>query len=170
MSRNRSMVRMWGPWAALLVVVAVAVGIGLSRRPAAMTLSQRTTAIASEIRCPSCEDLNSAESNSQAAVAVRSLIRTDLIQGQSKAQIESYLVARYGQDIILKPATHGLTALVWFIPATAAVFGLGGALFALRRWRGTDEGAGPDEADRALVSAALAGSEAGDAGAEDADD
>ena len=149
--------RVWAPWAGLLVVLVVAVGIGASGRHQPETLAQRTSAIASEIRCPSCEDLNAAQSNSQAAVAVRNLIHQDLAQGQTKAQIESYLVGRYGPDILLKPPAHGATALVWLLPAAAALAGLGGSVFALRRWRGGagPQGGGPDAADRALVQAAL---------------
>jgi cytochrome c-type biogenesis protein CcmH len=147
----------WVPWVVLVVVVAVAVAIAAAGRSAPQTLSQRTDAIAAEIRCPSCEDLNAAQSNSQAAVAVRALIRADLANGQTKDQIESYLIGRYGPDIILKPSTHGLTGLVWLIPVLAAGLGLGGAGFALRRWRGQRRAgpAAPDDADRALVEAAL---------------
>lgn len=156
--------RVWAPWAGLLVVLVVAVAIGLGGRGAPPTLAQRTNAIASEIRCPSCEDLSAAESNSQAAVAVRNLIRQNLAQGRSKAEIESYLVGRYGPDIILKPAARGVTALVWLLPLAVAAVGLGGALFALRRWRsgGVADGRGPDAADRAMVQAAMEHLDGGD--------
>ena len=164
MTTRASTWRAWAPWAALLIVLVLAVVIGLGGRSAPPTLTQRTNAIASEVRCPSCEDLNAAVSNSQAAVAVRSLIRQDLSQGETKAQIESYLVGRYGPDIILKPPAHGVTLLVWLLPAVAAAAGLAGALLALRRWRsvtGSDRG-GPDEGDRALVRAALEHGDGGD--------
>lgn len=155
--------RTWAPWVGLLVVVVVAVAVGLGGRHASPTLAQRTNAIASEIRCPSCEDLNAAESNSPAAVAVRSLIRQDLSQGRTKAQIESYLVGRYGPDIILRPPASGVTALVWLLPAAAAVVGLAGAALALRRWRGAGaDRHRPDAADRALVQTAMERGDDGD--------
>lgn len=157
MTRPARPLPVWVPWAGLLVVLVVAVVIGFNGKRAPLTLTQRTNVIASEVRCPSCEDLNAAESNSQAAVAVRNLIRQDLAHGQTTAEIESYLVGRYGPDIILRPPARGVTALVWLLPAAVALVGLVGALLALRRWRGranTDE-RGPDEADRALVQAAM---------------
>ncbi|HET6793722.1 MAG TPA: cytochrome c-type biogenesis protein [Acidimicrobiales bacterium] len=155
--------RTWASWAGLAAVLIAAVVIGSTGRSAPQTLTQRTNAIASEIRCPSCEDINAAESNSQAAVAVRSLIRQDLARGQTKAQIESYLVGRYGPDIILKPPARGVTAVVWFLPAAAALIGLVGALLALRRWRGIRGGeGGPDAADRAIVRAAMEHADDGD--------
>ncbi len=145
--------RAWGPWLLLALVVAVGAGLAGTHRSSPASLSQRTAAIASEVRCPSCEDLTAAESNSLAALAVRSLIRADLARGRSKAQIESYLVGLYGPDIILRPSTHGLSGLVWLVPAALGVLGLGGALLALRRWRVAP--ISPDEVDRALVEKAL---------------
>lgn len=154
MSRGRAV----APWALLLVVLAFGLWLG-SRGPAARpSLDQRTRAIASEIRCPSCEDLSAAESNSEGAVAVRSLIRSDLREGRSKTAIESYLVGRYGPDIILRPSGHGLTSLVWVLPAAAALLAGSGVLLALRRWRpGGGSAPPPDEEDRLLVERALRG-------------
>ncbi|HUZ43099.1 MAG TPA: cytochrome c-type biogenesis protein [Acidimicrobiales bacterium] len=145
--------RAWGPWILLAVVVTVGLVLGTSHHAPPPSLTQRAATIASEVRCPSCEDLTAAESNSEAAVAIRSLIRTDLAHGQSKAQIESYLVGLYGPDIILRPSTHGLSGLVWLVPAALGVLGLAGAVLALRRWRTAP--LSPDEADRALVEEAL---------------
>jgi cytochrome c-type biogenesis protein CcmH len=140
-------------WVGLVLAVAAGLWLGSSRPAAAPTLSQRTEAIAAQIRCPSCEDLTAAESNSQTAVAVRELIRSDLAKGQSQAQIESYLVARYGSDIILRPSGRGLSALVWLVPLVAASAGLGGAVIGLLRWRRRP--GGPSQEDRLLVEAAL---------------
>ena len=148
-----SRLRVYGPWALLGLVVAAGLWIGTVRTTARPSLTQRTNAIASEVRCPSCEDLTAAESNSQAAVAVRSLIRRDLAQGRSKAQIESYLVGRYGQDIILAPSTSGFSGLVWLVPLAGGALGLAGVVYALRRWRSPP--LAPDEADRLLVERAL---------------
>jgi len=145
--------RAWGPWILLALVVSAGLWVGTSHPSSSPSLAQRTAAIASEVRCPSCEDLTAAESNSQAALAVRSLIRTDLTHGQSKAQIESYLVGLYGSDIILRPSTHGMSGLVWLLPGALGVLGLAGAVLALRRWRAMP--LLPDEADRALVEEAL---------------
>lgn len=148
-------VRAYGPWALLAVVLVVGLLIGTSARSSPPTLAQRVNAIAGEVRCPSCEDLSAAVSSSQAAVAVRALIRTDLEHGQSKAQIESYLVGRYGPDIILRPSGSGVTGLVWILPVVLALAGLAGAVVVLRRWRGPPVDVEVDDEDRELVQKAL---------------
>ncbi|MHB1446523.1 MAG: cytochrome c-type biogenesis protein [Acidimicrobiales bacterium] len=145
--------RTWGPWVLLALVVSAGLWVGTSHPSPPPSLAQRTNAIASQVRCPACVDLTAAQSNSQAALAVRSVIRTDLADGRSKAQIEASLVGLYGPDIILRPSTHGLTGLVWLLPAGLGVLGLAGAVLALRRWRAAP--LSPDEGDRALVEEAL---------------
>lgn len=147
--------RVLAPWLALLVVVVVGLVVGTSRPSAPATLEQRTLAIAKDVRCPSCEDLTAAESNAVGAVAVRNLIRTDLSRGLSESQIDSYLVDRYGPDIILRPPATGLGGVVWWLPALAAVLAAAGAALALRRWRPSRRPVGPDAEDRRLVHQAL---------------
>jgi cytochrome c-type biogenesis protein CcmH len=147
--------RAWAPWALLVMVVAVGLGIGASHRSAPPTLDQRVRAIASQIRCPSCADLTSAESNSVTAVGVRALIRRDLVAGESPATIEQYLAGRYGNDILLRPPARGVDALVWVLPVVAAGLAAVAVALGLRRWR--PPGAPPvvDEGDRRLVEQAL---------------
>ena len=155
MTRARTWAGTWAPWVLLAVVVAVGLGIGASHRGTPPTLGQRVRAIASQIRCPSCADLTSAESNSETAVAVRALIRRDLVAGESAAQIEQYLADRYGNDILLRPPAHGVDALVWVLPVVVAGLAVVGVALGLRRWRPNGPPPGADEADRRLVEQAL---------------
>ena len=141
------------PWVLLAVALGVCLWFGAAPRTA-LTLDQRVHAVASEVRCPSCEDLTAADSNAATAVAVRDLIRTQLRQGQGPAQIEAYLAARYGNDILLRPPARGVAGLVWVLPVAGGVAALGLLAFAFRRWRRDPVGA-PDAADRDLVERAL---------------
>lgn len=155
-----SRLRGWAPWLLLVLVLGAGLGIGVSRSGPAPSLDQQVRAIAAEVRCPSCADLNSAQSNDVTAVAVRSAIRQRLLQGQSRAQIEAFLVSRYGPDILLRPPSRGVGGLVWVLPVVAAVLALLGAVWALRRWRAPTFGdplsaRAPDAGDEALVRRAL---------------
>ena len=150
-----SRARLWAPWAVLVAVVAVGLGIGASHTGPPPTLDQRVRAIASQMRCPSCADLTSAESNSVTAVAVRALIRRDLVAGQSPAQIDQYLADRYGNDILLRPPAHGVDALVWVLPVAAAVIAAAVVVVGLRRWRPRRGPLPPDDRDRLIVEQAL---------------
>ena len=156
-----SRMRTWAPWILLAVVVAVGLGIGMSRPGSPPSVDQQVRAIAAEVRCPSCADLNAAQSNDVTAVAVRAAIRQRLVQGQPRSEIESFLVSRYGPDILLRPPTRGIGGLVWALPLGAAVLGLAAAGWALRRWRrgdaGSVSGRPPDEEEQALVQRALDG-------------
>ena len=132
---------MWAPWVLVLTVLAtgLAIGAGVGGRP---SLDQRTRAIASEIRCPSCSDLNAAQSNDVSAVAVRTAIRQRLQQGQSEAQIDTYLESRYGADILLNPSSRGLSSLVWVLPVLVALLAIALVGWAVARWRAPRVGAG----------------------------
>ncbi|HET6811785.1 MAG TPA: cytochrome c-type biogenesis protein CcmH [Acidimicrobiales bacterium] len=155
-----SRVRGWAPWIVLLIVLGVGLGIGATPSGPPPTVDQQVRAIAAEVRCPSCADLNSAQSNDVTAVAVRAAIRQRLVRGQSRAEIEAFLVSRYGPDILLRPPSRGVGGLVWLLPVIAATLALLVAVWALRRWRapaGGDPSAAriPDAGDEALVRRAL---------------
>jgi cytochrome c-type biogenesis protein CcmH len=147
-TRRRSLV-----WVALAValVIALVVGSGVfSSKP--MTRAQRVQAIASGIKCPSCEDLSVANSNAQTAITVRNAIAAQVAAGRTDTQIDDYLIARYGSSIVLTPPKSGWSLLVWLLPLAAGVVALGGlVLFLVRRRR-----RGLAAEDQAADTAALA--------------
>ncbi len=151
--------RHWAPWALLLAVVVAALVVG-SQTPAppqsvAARNHARVVAIASQVRCPSCQDLSAEISTAPTAVAVRHVIARRVAEGQSTAKIEAYLVSRYGDFILLKPSTHGIDILVWALPVAALVVAVIGLLLVRRRRR-----PGPvlvTEEERMMVEAALYG-------------
>lgn len=149
------MIRKVLPVAALLAVVVAALVIGgagrghSSRSPAA-----RAHDIAAVLRCPVCQGLSVADSPSPTAKAIYDDVRHRVDAGESDASIKAYYVGRYGQWILLQPETSGVGALVWILPVTALLLGVGGLALAFRRWRRQPVLAATDE-DRALVEAAL---------------
>ena len=147
----------WAAWGLLAVVAGLGLWIGVGRSGPPPTTDQQVRAIAAEVRCPSCADLNAAQSDDVTAVAVRDTIRQRLLQGQSRSQIEAFLVSRYGPDILLRPPTHGAGALVWALPLVAAGVLAGAGVWALHRWRGSGRPPArtPDEADLSIVERAL---------------
>jgi cytochrome c-type biogenesis protein CcmH len=130
---------------ALIVVLGVALMIGSGAGSGGPpTPAERSAGLATQIRCPSCEDLSVAQSSASSAVAVRHQITEMVGRGQSDQQVRSALVAQYGPSILLAPPVSGLTALVWVVPVVAgavAVVALG-ALF-WRRSRELDRLRGP---------------------------
>ena len=143
-------------WAAMAVVVVVALFVGVAGEREPRTEAERVRAIASGVRCPTCRGLSAAESDALAAQAVRDAIRGQLREGKSEPAIRAFLVTRYGDDILLKPKATGLSGVVWVLPVAAMLVALVGLFAAFRRWRSTGSRAGsPSADDRALVEEAL---------------
>jgi cytochrome c-type biogenesis protein CcmH len=141
-------------WIALGVALAVALAFGASR-PSQTTAAQREAAIDADLRCPSCQDISVADSSSSTAVAIRQVVATRVSQGESTAQIESFLESRYGIGILLRPPTSGLSAAVWAVPLVAVAAGaLGLGVFFWRRRRGELVPVAAE--DRQLVEDAMA--------------
>jgi cytochrome c-type biogenesis protein CcmH len=146
-------------WVCCLAVVAVSLGLGAARQSGARTPTQRAAAIDAVVRCPSCEGLSVADSSSSTAVAIRSAVLARVRAGQSDAQVEAFLVSRYGPGILLRPPMSGLAGVVWLLPVAAALAGIVGLAVVFWRRRAPVP-VEVSDADRALVDAALAGDEA----------
>jgi len=69
-----------------------------------------------QLRCLVCQGESVDESSSPFAADVRRLVRTQIAQGRSDQQIEDYLVARYGDFILMKPPLQPDTWLLWLGP------------------------------------------------------
>ncbi|TNE86167.1 MAG: cytochrome c-type biogenesis protein CcmH [Deltaproteobacteria bacterium] len=97
------------------------------------------------LRCPSCQGLSVAESPATSARTMNQRVHDLLAAGYSREQVEAYFVSRYGEWILLDPPTHGLSWLLWLLPAggIGAVFAW--ALAVGLRWREEEELEGPTE-------------------------
>ncbi|HUP71154.1 MAG TPA: cytochrome c-type biogenesis protein [Acidimicrobiales bacterium] len=147
--------RRWS-YAVLLLVVGTALFIGTRSSGGPATAAQRADHISSEVRCPTCEGLSAAESESPASLAIRKEIRRRVDMGESDDEIRSFLVGRYGHDILLRPGSTGVAALVWALPVAALVCAMAGLALAFRRWRVRAAlGATATAEDRLLVDQAL---------------
>jgi cytochrome c-type biogenesis protein CcmH len=120
-------------WLALVAVVAIV--IGWAAWPGgAPTAAERAHDLATELRCPDCEGLSVADSSTPTARALRTEIR-ELVDGhRSDARIRRVYIDRYGESILLKPASSGLSVLVWVLPVVVVLAGAAGLVVALRRW------------------------------------
>ena len=107
----------------------------LARRVAAdPALEARASRLASELRCPVCQGLSIQDSPSPLALQMKDLIRTQVGQGRTDAEIRGYFVSKYGEWVLLQPRPTGFNLLVYVLPALALLAGLGLVLFAIRRW------------------------------------
>jgi cytochrome c-type biogenesis protein CcmH len=86
-------------------------------------LEARAVALQKELRCVVCQGESLDESAAPLAADLRRLIRARLEKGESDAQIENYLVARYGDFILMRPPLEPGTYLLWFGPLIAVTIG-----------------------------------------------
>jgi cytochrome c-type biogenesis protein CcmH len=86
----------------------------------------RAVALQKEFRCLVCQGESLDESGAPLAADLRRLIRARIEAGDSNAQIESYLTARYGEFILMKPPLEPETYVLWFGPAI--ILAIGGAV------------------------------------------
>jgi cytochrome c-type biogenesis protein CcmH len=105
-------------------------------------LEARTTAVASQLRCPVCQGLSLQESPSELAQQMRSVVRDQLSAGKSPDEIRAYFVSKYGEWILLEPRPVGFNVLVYALPAVVVVGGLVLIVVVVRRWTRQPEASG----------------------------
>jgi cytochrome c-type biogenesis protein CcmH len=106
-------------------------------------LETRAVALQKQLRCVVCQGQSLDESNAPLAADLRRLIRARIAAGDSDEQVEQYLVARYGDFILMKPPLEPQTYALWFGPL--GILLIGGAAVALvvyRARRRLDSGVG----------------------------
>ncbi|MGH8058646.1 MAG: cytochrome c-type biogenesis protein, partial [Candidatus Entotheonellia bacterium] len=97
-------------------------------------LDEDVRAIAAQLRCPVCQNLSVGDSPSELAREMRTVIREQLEQGKTPAQVYDYFVARYGEWVLLAPPKRGLNLIIWLLPVVLIPAGLVMAYLGARRW------------------------------------
>lgn len=97
-------------------------------------LEARARAISAELRCMVCQNQSIDDSDAPLARDLRLLVRERIAGGDSDKQVIDFLVARYGEFVLLKPRFSPHTLLLWLLPPLA-LFGGGVALWLYSRRR-----------------------------------
>ena len=96
-------------------------------------LEKRAREISTGLRCLVCQNQSIDDSDAQLAKDLRLLVRERLVAGDTDQEVESFLVQRYGEFVLLKPTFGAHTLLLWLTPALFLVLGGIGAYAAVRR-------------------------------------
>ena len=87
------------------------------------TLEGRARGLSQQLRCMVCQNQSIDDSEAPLARDLRLLVRERIAAGDSDAQVIDFLVARYGEFVLLKPRFEPDTLLLWLLPPLALVGG-----------------------------------------------
>jgi cytochrome c-type biogenesis protein CcmH len=103
----------------------------------------RARDLSRELRCMVCQNQSIDDSEAPLARDLRLLVRERIATGDSDSQVMDFLVARYGEFVLLKPRFNPHTLLLWLVPPLALLGG-GFALWYYSRRREQSSGASED--------------------------
>jgi cytochrome c-type biogenesis protein CcmH len=96
-------------------------------------LEARARTISKELRCMVCQNQSIDDSEAPLAKDLRVLVRERLTVGDSDRQVIDFLVARYGEFVLLKPRFNLHTAILWVGPPILLIGGAIALIFIARR-------------------------------------
>ncbi|PIW31166.1 MAG: cytochrome c-type biogenesis protein CcmH [Rhodospirillales bacterium CG15_BIG_FIL_POST_REV_8_21_14_020_66_15] len=121
-------------------------------------LEARARDISKELRCLVCQNQSIDDSDAGLAKDLRVLVRERLKAGDSDDQVVAFVVARYGDFVLLKPPVKGSTLVLWAGPAVVAGLGILAVVVFFRRRRAAPAAAAPLTAEeRARLNKLLEG-------------
>jgi cytochrome c-type biogenesis protein CcmH len=97
-------------------------------------LEQRARGLSRELRCMVCQNQSIDDSDAPLARDLRLLVRERLKAGDSDRQVMDFLVARYGDFVLLNPRVTAHSIWLWLIPVAVLIGGAAG-IYRLRRRR-----------------------------------
>lgn len=106
-------------------------------------IEARTSAVASQLRCPVCQGLSLQDSPSELAQSMRAVVRDQIVEGKTPEEIKAYFVSKYGEWILLAPSPHGFNLIAYAVPMVVLLSGGAMIFLAVRRWTSAGDVTGP---------------------------
>lgn len=122
-------------------------------------LRDRYHVFVKELRCPKCQNQNLEDSNAGVAADLRREVHRLLHEGYSDEQIYDFMVARYGEFVLYRPKTSGITLYLWLAPVGLLVLAIGMVALVVRRSRQQPDGAAYSDEKRQQLQRVLDGVE-----------
>ncbi len=149
-----------------LLMTLVAPGAAFAVQPDEIlkdpVLEGRARELSRELRCMVCQNQSIDDSDAPLARDLRLLVRQRLQAGDSDRQVIDFLVARYGEFVLLKPRLEAHTLLLWGLAPAALLVAVIGLLLMARRRRPAPSQAEPLSPDEQKRLATLVGPSAGE--------
>ena len=100
---------------------------------------EQALSIASQLRCPQCQNQNLLESNAPVAVSMRHQVYSMVAEGKSEAEITTWMTERYGDFVRYNPPLNEQTLLLWALPCLLLLL-VGVVVWRVRRRQHTEAG------------------------------
>lgn len=133
--------------AALAGVICIAAAADPAERLADPAQEARAREIFKDVRCLVCQNELIDDSEAELAHDLRQVVRDQVRQGRSDAQIKRFLTDRYGEFVLMTPAFSWVNLALWGGPFLVVLAG-GGLLVTRLRNRSVDAELSPEEAER----------------------
>ncbi len=102
-------------------------------------LEDRARALSQELRCPVCRNESIDESNATLAKELRIVLRERLVAGDTDQQVRDFMVARYGEFVLLRPDARGANLILWLAAPALLLVALGIGWSTIRSRKPVDE-------------------------------
>jgi cytochrome c-type biogenesis protein CcmH len=142
---------------AVLLAAAPALAVQPDEMLADPVLEARARAISKDIRCLVCQNQSIDDSEADLAHDLRVIVRERLVAGDTDQEVRDFLVARYGDFVLLDPPMKPKTYLLWFGPLVAFLLGAAAIWAYLRRRRAAGGPPAPLSAEEQERLAAVLG-------------
>jgi len=117
------------------VILTMLTSIVLAQEPLVFDTTEqeaRFIKLTTELRCTVCQNQNLADSDAPLAQDLRKEIHKMMLAGQNNDQITTFLVDRYGDFVLYRPAMKGNTLALWLIPGVLLGIGAITLFFTVR--------------------------------------
>ncbi len=85
-------------------------------------LEARARDVSRQLRCVVCQNQDIDSSNAEIARDMRLLVRERIVAGDTNDEVLEFMVARYGNFVLMRPPFNPQTYALWFAPLALALF------------------------------------------------
>ncbi len=138
MRNSRAIAPLRSLFAALILLLVAALplrAVEPSEMLADPNLEARARTLSKELRCMVCQNQSIDDSEAPLAHDLRVLVRERLKAGDSDTQVLDFLVARYGEFVLLRPRFAWHNAALWGVPPAVLLIGIVAIVVVIRRRR-----------------------------------
>ena len=111
-------------WLGLAVLLALAMPPAFAQeKRLSPELEERAKLLFLELRCVVCQNQSIGDSDADVAKDLREIVREQISAGKTNGEIKDFLVARYGEFILLRPVIAWHTSILWGAPFVMLLVG-----------------------------------------------